>query len=178
MLFILQKSFCQERQNLAEKLGYPADAKLLIIHADDMGLSYSTNIACIEAFENETVNSGSVLVPCPWFPEIAGYIKTHPDLDIGIHLTITAEWDLYKWDGVLPSSEISSLINENGYFYATLQDFAVNANPEEVDKELRAQIDRAIAFGIQSTHLDNHMGSLMVSPLSSLIQYNILSFSQ
>ncbi len=164
MLFVAAGAFCQEEKTLAERLGYPSDAKLLIIHADDMGLSHSTNMACIKAFEQKAINSGSVLVPCPWFPEIASYIKSHPGMDIGIHLALNAEWKFYKWGGVLPSSDIPSLVDKDGYLYASIQEVAENARPEEVEKELRAQISRAIAFGIQPTHIDNHMGSLMVKP--------------
>ncbi len=156
-------SMGQEQKSIAEKLGYPADAKLLIVHADDMGLAHSANMASIEAFKKKGVSSGSIMVPCPWFPEIADFAKNHPEYDIGLHLTLTAEWDQYKWDGVLPSSEIPSLINENGFFYSSVEEVLQHADPAEVEKEIRAQIDRALAFGVKPTHLDNHMGPLFVN---------------
>src|SRR6266550_441652 len=90
------------QQTLAEKLGYPKDAKLLIVHADDAGLSHSEDSATIAAFEKGAINSSSIMVPCPWFPEIATYAKQHPEFDWGIHTTFTSEWKNYKWDGVLP----------------------------------------------------------------------------
>jgi predicted glycoside hydrolase/deacetylase ChbG (UPF0249 family) len=154
----------QPAQNTAQKLGYPADTKLLIIHADDMGLSHSTNMAVIKAFESNAVTSGSVMVPCPWFPEIANYIKAHPDLDVGIHFTLNSEWKFYKWRGVSPSDQIPSLIDKDGYFFSAVEPLVFRAKPEEVEKELRAQIDKAIAMGIHPTHLDNHMGSMYVTP--------------
>jgi predicted glycoside hydrolase/deacetylase ChbG (UPF0249 family) len=154
----------QQKSTTAELLGYPADAKLLIIHADDMGMSHSTNMAVIKAFENNAITSGSVMVPCPWFNEIAEYVKDHPALDVGIHFTLNAEWKFFKWDGVLPAGEIPSLIAKDGYFYSAVEPIVFGAKAVEVEKELRAQIDKAIACGIKPTHLDSHMGSMFVNP--------------
>jgi len=152
------------QQSLAEKLGYAADAKLLIIHADDIGLAQSVNDATIEAFASGGITSGSIMVPCPWFIDFAAYYKSHPDLDVGIHITLTSEWDFYKFGGILPSTDIPSLLDENGYFYPTTEEVGLHADPLEVEKEIRAQIDRAIAFGIKPTHLDTHMGSVLARP--------------
>jgi predicted glycoside hydrolase/deacetylase ChbG (UPF0249 family) len=151
-------------KNLAELLGYPKDSKLLIIHADDMGLSHSVNTACILAFEDKGVTSGSIMVPCPWAPEIEAWVKEHPGMDVGIHLTMNAEWDLYKWGGVTSSDQISSLLDSNGYFYASVQELGKTAKAEEAEKELKAQIDRAIASGVHPTHFDTHMGSVLANP--------------
>lgn len=153
-----------QEKNIAERLGHPKDTKLLIIHADDIGVAHSVNAATIAAFEKKGISSGSIMVPCPWFPEIAVYARNHPDVDLGIHITLTAEWKNYKWGGVMSSKEIPSLLNKEGYFYSSVQDFVKNAKPAEVELEVRAQIDRAIAFGIKPTHLDSHMGSLFASP--------------
>ena len=172
----------QEKGTLAKQLGYPADAKLLIIHADDIGLSHSANTASIQAFEKNGITSGSIMVPCPWFFEFAEYAKEHQDLDIGVHITLTAEWNDFKWDGVLPSSEIPSLLTEDGYFYASVEEVAKNADPLEVGKEIRAQIERAIAFGINPTHIDTHMGAVAATPefiqeyIKAGIEYNIPVF--
>ena len=154
----------QGNKNLAELLGYPRDSKLLIIHADDMGLSHSVNTACIKAFDNKGITSGSIMVPCPWSPEIAAYVKDHPGMDVGIHLTMTAEWDLYKWGGIAPADQISSLLDKNNYFYPSVEALGKAAKAIEAEKELRAQIDRAIASGVEPTHLDTHMGSVMANP--------------
>jgi len=162
LLMISVFSKGQDKKSLAEKLGYHENTKLLIVHADDMGLAHSVNAASVEAFKKKGITCGSIMVPCPWFPEMADIARKHPEYDIGIHLTLTAEWNQYKWDGVLPSSEIPSLINEDGYFYSSVEEVLQHADPAEVEKEIRAQIDRALAFGIRPTHLDNHMGPLFM----------------
>jgi predicted glycoside hydrolase/deacetylase ChbG (UPF0249 family) len=157
-------ALAQENKNLAEKLGFNRDAKLLIVHADDLGLSHSTNAAVIEAFQKGGITSGSIMVTCPWFPEIAEFAKNNPSFDFGIHLTLTSEWERYFFGGVSPSTAISNLVNEYGYFYPTVEEFAKHANAVEVEVEMRAQIEKALAFGIKPTHLDNHMGSILASP--------------
>lgn len=154
----------QSPVSLAQKLGYPKDSKLLIIHADDLGMSHSTNAAVVKAFENKAITSASIMVPCPWFPEIAAYIQKNPGLDVGIHLTLTSEWTFYKWGGIAPSTETAGLLDKQGFFYASNAEMGKTATPTEVEKELRAQIEKALAYGIQLTHLDNHMGSLLVNP--------------
>lgn len=151
-------------QNLAEKLGYAKDARLLIIHADDLGVAHSENAASVEALAKSGINSASIMVPCPWFPEIAAYARANPQADLGLHLTLTAEWKHYKWDGVLPASEIPSLIGPDGFFYPASDLMASKAKPEEVEKEIRAQVQRAIDFGINPTHLDTHMAGLFQTP--------------
>jgi predicted glycoside hydrolase/deacetylase ChbG (UPF0249 family) len=145
-------------------LGYPRDSKLLIIHADDMGLAHSVNTACIKASKNMGITSGSIMVPCPWAPEIMAYAKDNPGLDVGIHLTMTAEWDLYKWGGISSSDQIPSLLDKNNYFYPSVEELGKAAKGPDAEKELKAQIDRAIASGVQPTHLDTHMGSVMANP--------------
>lgn len=152
------------QQTLAEKLGYASDAKLLIVHADDIGLAQSVNEATSEAFASGGISSGSIMVPCPWFIDFAEHYKSHPDLDVGIHITLTSEWDYYKFGGTLPSTEIPSLLDENGYFYPTTEEVGMHADPVEAEKEIRAQIDRALAYGIKPTHLDTHMGSVLAKP--------------
>ena len=154
--------FAIGQTTLQEKLGYPKDAKLLIIHADDIGLSHSENAATISALEKGPVNSGSIMVPCPWFPEIAAYAKAHTGIDLGLHLTLTSEWKYYKWRPVL-HDQVKSLVTVDGFLTDGSVNLATTAKLEEVEKELRAQIDRAIQFGIDPTHLDSHMGMLFQS---------------
>ncbi len=163
LLFVALSTYINlysQQRTLAEKLGYPKDAKLLILHADDAGVSHSEDSATIAAFEQKGITSSSIMVPCPWF----AYAKQHPELDWGIHSTLTSEWKYYKWDGVLPSSEIPSLVSKDGYMYSSVEEFAKNAKPADVEKELRAQIEKATSFGIKLTHIDNHMGSILASP--------------
>jgi predicted glycoside hydrolase/deacetylase ChbG (UPF0249 family) len=152
------------QESLAEKLGYAADAKLLIVHADDIGLAQSVNDATSQAFESGGITSGSIMVPCPWFIDFAEYFRANPDLDVGIHITLTSEWDYYKFGGVLPATEIPSLLDENGYFYPTTEEVGIHADPAEAEKEIRAQIEKAMSYGIKPTHLDTHMGSVMAKP--------------
>ena len=154
----------QGPKNLAERLGFAADAKLLIVHADDIGLARSVNIASAKAFENGGITSGSVIVPSPWFPDFAAYYREHQPLDVGIHITVTAEWNYYKWGGVSPAGEIPSLLDDNGHFYPTVEAVAQHALASEVEREARAQIERARALGLRPTHLDTHMGCMLVIP--------------
>ena len=147
-------------KTLPELLGYPADTKLLIVHADDLGMTRSVNAATIKAFESGLVTSGSIMVPCPWLPEIAAYARSHPQADLGLHLTLTSEWTPYRWGPVLSKDRVASLLDKSGYFYLTESDAASHADPKEVEAEIRAQIERARSFGIQPTHFDSHMGTL------------------
>ena len=149
-----------QSQSIATQLGYASDAKLLILHADDLGVAHSENQATFEAFKKGMVMSASVMVPCPWFNEIVQWYQQHPDVDLGLHLTLTAEWDILKWGPVAPLSEVPGLVNEKGYFYDNVDDVISHATVEEVETELRAQIERSLSAGLNPTHLDSHMGSL------------------
>src|SRR5688572_21560915 len=105
------------RSSLLNRLGYSSDAKLLIVHADDLGMAHSVNAASIKAFQTGLVNSGSIMVPCPWFPEIATYARSNREADLGLHLTLTSEWTGYRWGTVLSKASVSSLLNPEGYLY-------------------------------------------------------------
>ena len=163
LLLCFATSSAQQR-TIQERLGYPKDTKLLIIHADDLGVSHSENSASIHAMENGVVSSASIMVPCPWFPEIADYAKSHPDADFGLHLTLTSEWKMYKWGPVTSHDKVPSLLDERGYLNETTADFLKRANPADVERELRSQIERARQFGIDPTHFDGHMGAAVSSP--------------
>ena len=140
---------------LAERLGFPRDAKLVIIHADDVGVTHSVNAATIQAFETGLVNSASLMIPCPWFPEIADYGKSHPSADFGLHLTLTSERVYYRWGPVASRDLIPTLLDSEGYL---LQDWtpSTHIDPQQAEIELRAQINRAYAMGLHPTHLDSH----------------------
>ncbi|MDX6306741.1 MAG: hypothetical protein QOI77_3710 [Blastocatellia bacterium] len=150
-------------KTLVERLGYPRDAKLLIVHADDLGVAHSVNSAAIKAFESGLVSSGSIMVPCPWLPEIAVYARAHPEADLGLHLTLTSEWSPYRWAPVLSKERVPSLLDSSGYLYSSESEAAAHMDLKEVEAEIRAQIARARALGIQPTHLDSHMGTLYQS---------------
>ena len=152
-----------QTKTLAERLGYPADAKLLIVHADDLGMSHSVNAATIKALETGLVNSGSIMVPCPWLSEIATYARANPQADLGLHLTLTSEWTQFRWGPVTSKDRVASLLDKDGYFRLTESEAAKFADPKEVELEIRAQIEKAKALGIVPTHLDSHMGTLYQS---------------
>lgn len=147
-------------KTIAERLGYPHDAKLLIVHADDLGMAHSVNAATIKALESGLVNSGSIMVPCPWLSEIAEFARANPQADLGLHLTLTSEWTSFRWGPVASRDKVSSLLGKDGYFRLLETEAAAQADPKEVEMEITAQIERARALGIQPTHLDSHMGTL------------------
>jgi predicted glycoside hydrolase/deacetylase ChbG (UPF0249 family) len=148
------------RKSLAERLGFTRDAKLLIIHADDVGMTHSVNMATIKALDTGLVTSASIMVPCPWFPEIADYVKSHPEIDFGLHLTLTSERIYYRWGPVASKDKVRSLVDKNGYFH---QDWSrdTHIDPKDAELELREQIDRAYAMGIRPSHLDSHQYRLI-----------------
>ena len=157
-LVIFGLNSLSSQENLAQKLGYDKNAKLLIIHADDLGFAHSENLASLKAMEEGSVNSASIIMPGAWVNEITGYaLENGSDHDLGLHLTITSEWKNFKWGPVSSKNKVPSLINKQGDFFA---DCPKEASAVEVEIELRAQIELAYAMGINPTHLDSHMGCL------------------
>lgn len=164
ILLIATSLFAQSQRTPQERLGYPANARLLIIHADDLGTNHSVNRAIFEALEKGWVTSASILVPCPWLPEVATWAQAHPDADLGIHLALNSEWTTLRWGPVTSKDKVPSLLDPQGYF-PPIEDIVVKqAKPAEVELELHSQVDRARALGIHISHLDTHMGTLADSP--------------
>ncbi|HEV2197761.1 MAG TPA: polysaccharide deacetylase family protein [Candidatus Acidoferrum sp.] len=157
---------CAQAQTMtvAERLGYPADSKLLIVHADDLGVAHSVDAASFDALDKNGVTSASIMVPCPWLNEVAAYAKTHPNADLGLHLTLTSEWKNYRWGPVESKDKVASLLDPSGYLWPETGPAAQNIKAEEAEREIRAQLERAIAVGIHPTHLDSHMGVLFARP--------------
>jgi chitin disaccharide deacetylase len=153
-----------DQRPLQVRLGYPADAKLLILNADDLAVTHSENDASFKALDQKWITSATVMVPCPWFTEVAQYAKAHPQADLGLHLTFTSEWKTYRWGPVASRSLVPSLVGPDGYFYPDTAIFAQHAKPEEVEIELRAQIERAKSMGLDPSHLDAHMHALYATP--------------
>jgi len=133
----------------------------LVIHADDVGMCHGANTAFVELSRHGTITAGSVMVPCPWFPEIAELAAADPTLDVGVHLTLNAEKDSYRWGPVSAATPAAGLTDPDGYMWQRVSEVRANANPEAVEMEWRAQIDRALSAGIDVTHLDAHMGSAL-----------------
>jgi len=164
-LVLLTMSFAfAQSKTIAERLGYPRDAKLLIIHADDLAIAHSEDAASFDALDKNAATSASIIVPGPWLTEVADYAKAHPDADLGLHLALTSEWRTYRWGSVAPKDKVPSLFDPSGYLWPETEPAAQHIKADEAERELRAQIERALAMGIHPTHLDSHMGVLFARP--------------
>jgi chitin disaccharide deacetylase len=144
--------------SLAERLGYPPDARLLIVNADDLGSSHSANVGVYESLREGIATSATLMVPCPWAREAAARYRGE---DVGVHLTLNSEWDLYRWG---PLTQSPSLLDGDGGFPRTVQEVWDHADLDEVRRECRTQIERAILWGFDVSHLDSHMGTLQLRP--------------
>jgi predicted glycoside hydrolase/deacetylase ChbG (UPF0249 family) len=151
-------------KTVQEKLGYPASARLLIIHADDFGMNHSVNKATLESLERGWVTSASILVPAPWFPDVVRWAQQHPEADLGIHLALNSEWTGFRWGPLTSTATVPSLVDDHGYFPMLETTVAEKANVQHVELELRAQIDKAKKAGVPLSHLDTHMTALTRAP--------------
>ncbi len=150
-------------ETYAEKLGYPKGSKVLILHIDDAGMSYDANEGAIQALTKGVANSVSVMMPCPWVPSFVHFLKQHPDIDAGLHLTLTSEWKNYRWGPLMGKPSVPGLTDREGALWPSVAEVVANASPEEVYKEINAQLERARTMGFEPTHLDSHMGTLFGS---------------
>ncbi len=153
-----------QTKTIAERLGYPPNSKLLILHADDLAVAHSEDAASFDALDRGAVTSASIMIPCPWLTEVADYAKAHPDADLGLHLTLTSEWKTYRWGPVSSTNTVPSLLDPSGYLWPDTPQAVRSLKADEAEREIRAQIERAIAMGIHPTHLDSHMGTLFSRP--------------
>ncbi len=161
---LLAPSALAQSKTVAERLGYPRDAKLLIIHADDLAVAHSEDAASFDALDKNAITSASVMIPCPWLNEVAAYAKNHPDADLGLHLTLTSEWKTYRWGPVESKDKVPSLLDPSGYLWQDTALATAALKADEAEREIRTQIERAMAMGIHPTHLDSHMGALFSRP--------------
>jgi hypothetical protein len=150
----------------AERLGWPAGMKVVLFHVDDAGMSYDSNKGAILALEGGVATSTSVMMPCPWVPQFAAYLKEHPQVDAGIHLTLNAEWKDYRWGPVAGKPAVPGLVDEQGCLWNDVPDVVRHASADEFETEIRAQIDKALAMGLHPTHLDTHMGTCFQQPFT------------
>ena len=146
-------------ETYAQRLGWPAETKVVIFHVDDAGMSHNSNVGAIKAVEDGVATSLSIMMPCSWVPEFAIYLKSHPQVDAGVHLTLTSEWKNYRWGPVAGKPAVPGLVDTDGYLWQRVSDVVSSATADEVETEIRAQIDKALSMGINPTHLDSHMGT-------------------
>ena len=142
------------------KLGLADDDRVVIIHTDDIGMCQSSIAAFQELWEFGIISSGAVMVPCPWFPSVAMTYRNNPDVDLGVHVTLTSEWDSYRCGPISTRHPSSGLMDADGYYYKTSEGVQQSGDPEAVHQEIKAQIERALSAGIRLTHIDTHMGSV------------------
>lgn len=162
-ILMLSSTMAADAKSLAERLGYgPAD-RLVIINADDAGMCHAGNAAVMESFDKGLLTSSTIMVPCPWFLEIADYARQHPQSSFGVHLCHTSEWRYYRWGPVSPRESVLGLCDTNGFLWPDVEVVYAHATPAQALVEGRAQIQRALAAGVDVTHLDSHMGTLQYS---------------
>ncbi|HVF26550.1 MAG TPA: polysaccharide deacetylase family protein [Anaerolineales bacterium] len=149
---------------LLQRLGYSNSDRLVIIHTDDIGMCHASVQAFKDLWEFGTITSGAVMVPCPWFPAVAQMCRENPEMDMGVHATLNAEWEVYRWSPLSTRDQASGLLDTDGYFHQWHQAVYDNAKVEAVDLEVNTQIECALSAGIDVTHVDSHLGTIM-SPL-------------
>ncbi len=151
-----------------KKLGFGEEDRVVIIHTDDIGMCQCTLPAYEGLLDIGLISSASAMVPCPWFLETARFCQEHSGVDMGVHLTLNAEWETYRWGPISTRDVRSGMLDEQGYFFANPEETVQRADPIAVAIELRAQLERALAAGIDATHLDSHMGTVMQAPFLQL----------
>jgi predicted glycoside hydrolase/deacetylase ChbG (UPF0249 family) len=149
-----------EPNPILRKLGFSADDRVVILHADDVGMCQASAAAFADLDAFGIISSGAVMIPCPWFLEIAAYARDHPEADLGVHLTLTSEYETYRWGPISTRDPASGLMDEQGCFPRTSEAAQERADPEAAGRELEAQVARALAAGIRPTHVDTHMGTV------------------
>jgi len=145
---------------ILKKLGFSEDDRVVIIHTDDIGMCQASVEAFADMVDFGLISSGAVMMPCPWALAAAKYARLNPQADLGVHLTLTSEWELYRWGPLSTRSQATGLLDSEGFFPHLSHQVQASAEPEAVEVELNMQISKAIAAGIVPTHIDTHMGSV------------------
>jgi len=166
----LQPSVPQDDTTYAQRLGWPKDARILILHVDDAGMSLESNDGAVNALTKGAATSVSVMMPCPWVPGFLSWLHKHPNTDAGLHLTLTSEWTEYRWGPLAGRKALPGLVDSAGCLWPSAAGVVMHSNADEVETELTAQLERARAMGFEPTHLDTHMGTVYNSP-GFLIRY-------
>jgi predicted glycoside hydrolase/deacetylase ChbG (UPF0249 family) len=162
--FVIALSINAQDSTYAEKLGFPKGKKVVIFHVDDVGMSLDANHGAIEAMEKGVATSCSIMMTCPWVPGYFHYLKDHPNTDAGLHLTLTSEWKDYRWGPLSGKPAVPGLVDKEGAMWASVEDVVKHASADEVEKEIRAQVERSLQMGFKPTHMDSHMGTLFATP--------------
>lgn len=166
LLVLCSTAFAQDPPDTVNAmLGYPPEARLLIINADDFGMSHNTNLAIFEAFERGVLTSATLMMPTAWVKEAVDWAREHPDANVGVHLTLTSEWRRYKWGPVAGRDKVPGILDPDGYMWPDCEPVWEHATPAEAEIECRAQIDLARKMGLDPTHIDAHMGTMQLHPL-------------
>ena len=129
VLLLLNSTMSAQTKTVAERLGLPADTKLLILHADDLGVAHSVNAASFDALDKGAISSASIMMPTPWVTEVATYARQHPNADLGLHLTLTSEWLTYRWGSVESKDKVPSLLDSTGTFPSEVPPVVARAKP-------------------------------------------------
>ena len=148
---------------ILRRLGFAEDDRVAIIHTDDIGMCLASVDAFSDLWDFGLISSGAVMVPCPWFLKAAEYARAHPQADLGVHITLTCEYKTYRWGPISTRDPQSGMLDEEGYFYHRADPAREHGDPEYVQREIEAQVERALAMGMQPTHMDTHMG-VVASP--------------
>ena len=149
-----------EPNPVMRKLGLRDDDRAVILHLDDLGMCQASVDAYRDLVDFGLISSAATMVPCPWFPSVASFVREHPQLDVGVHLTLTSEWDSYRWGPISTCDPASGLLDEEGYFYHASDAAQQHAQPQAALQEMRAQVLRARGAGIPLSHVDTHMGAV------------------
>ncbi|WP_423148249.1 polysaccharide deacetylase family protein [Rubrolithibacter danxiaensis] len=156
-------SSAQTEGTFAERLGFPKGKKVVILHVDDAGMSFDSNNGAMDALTKGVSSSCSVMMPCPWVPGFLHFLKDHPQIDAGLHLTLTSEWNAYRWGPLSGKAKVPGLVDKEGAMWPSVEEAVKHASADEVETEIRAQLDRALTAGFKPTHLDSHMGTLFAT---------------
>jgi chitin disaccharide deacetylase len=164
MICFMGTALMTNAETYAQKLGWKANDIVVILHVDDAGMSHGSNLGVMQSIDEGVATSFSIMMPCPWVPELVNWIQKNPTVDAGLHLTMTSEWKLYRWGPVAGKLAVPGLVDEQGCMWHSVEQVCASASPGEIEKEIRAQIDRAEKLGLEITHLDSHMGTLFARP--------------